>query len=341
MRYLRDLNKSYLQGKTCLLRINLDVEPNPNNLRINKVVPTIRFLMNNGAEIIVFGHRGRPEKSDPNLSVKPIIDILSEKVGQKLDWLENIRFDPRERDNDETLAQEMAAKGDFFVNDDFATAHHPSATISYLPKYLPSYAGLLIEEELRTLSKIKDNPDRPLVVIVGGIKFADKVEVIGNLMAQADYFLMGSAYIDLDFRKIREEDSYIKKNDSGQIDFSFLNSEKIIMPEDWREDSGQKFDIGPKTIEKYRRIINGAKTVIWSGPVGKVEDERFVQGSAAIAAAIVHSRAFSVAGGGDTEQLLDKLNLKDKFSFFSTGGGAMLEFLAGKKLPALEALEKY
>lgn len=319
MKYLSKLDRNYLKGKTCLLRVNLDVNPNPNNLRINKAVPTIKFLLGNGAKIIVFGHRGRPSKVDPNLSVKPIINILSKKVGRKLKWLENIRFDPRERDKDKTLAKEMAAKVDFFVNDDFATAHHSSATISYLPEYLPSYAGLLIEKELKTLSKIKNNPDRPLIVIIGGIKFADKVGVIGNLMKKTDYFLMGSAYIDLDFNK---------------------KSKKIILPVDWQKDDGQKLDIGPKTIKKYQKIIKTAKTIIWSGPIGKVEDKRFIKGSIAIAHAIIDSNAFSVAGGGDTAQLLDKLKLKNKFSFFSTGGGAMLKFLAGKKLAALEALEK-
>ena len=130
---------------------------------------------------------------------------------------------------------------------------------------------------------------------------------------------MGSAYIDLDFNK---------------------KSKKIILPVDWQKDDGQKLDIGPKTIKKYQKIIKTAKTIIWSGPIGKVEDKRFIKGSIAIARAIIDSNAFSVAGGGDTAQLLDKLKLKNKFSFFSTGGGAMLKFLAGKKLPALEALEK-
>jgi len=326
MHYLSQLTKSDLENKVCLLRVNLDAKPDPDEWRFNRVVPTIEFLIKNGAKIIVFGHRGRPQGKDPNLSVEPVIDILSQKVGQKLEWLENMRFDSREQAGDKSLAQEVAAKGDLFINDDFATAHRASGTIKYLPEYLPSYAGLLMEKELQALSKVKEAPDKPLVVIIGGIKMEDKVKVIEHLYDKVDYFLMGSTY--------RHSEHFSRHPElvSGSI--------KIVIPEDYvLGGDGEKLDIGPKTIEKYKKLINEARTVFWNGPMGKFEDDQYRCGSAEIARAVAAASAFTVVGGGDTVKSI-KFSGVDvgKFGFVSTGGGAMLSFLGGEELPGIKAL---
>ena len=321
MRYLRDLDRDYLNGKKCLLRINLDVtNPKEASLRINIAIPTINFLLDKGASILILSHRGRPEGEDKNLSLKPLIEILENKIGQKIGWLENLRFDPKEQENDDDFAKELAAKGDFFVNDDFAVSHRANTSISAITKYLPSFAGLNLEKEIKTLSQVMDNPEEPLVVIIGGVKIGDKIGVIENLYSKADRFLMGSAYID--------------------IDNSILKKEKVVLPEDWIVGDGKKLDIGQKTIENFGKIISKAKTIIWNGPMGKFEDSKYIEGSKKVAEAIASSNAFSIIGGGDTYQLLSILGMEDGFGFISTGGGAMLEFLAGKKLPALTALNE-
>ena len=310
-----------LARKTCLLRTNLDInDPQKNSVRIEKALPTIQFLLKHGAQPIIIGHRGRPKKPDPSLSVKPIIDILSEKVGEPLRWLENLRFDPREQKNDDGFARELASRADFYVNDDFATSHHSGALLVAITTVLPSYAGLLIEEELRQLSRVRDRADKPLVVIIGGIKIEDKLGVINYLKTKVDYFLLGSAY--------------------GALRETLPKDATILIPKDGKGAGEDRLDIGPETTKEYSEIIARAKTIIWSGPLGNIENPAYADGSETIARAIAASGAFSVVGGGDTLEFLTDRGLITKFSFVSTGGGAMLEFLAGEKLPALEALDK-
>ncbi len=320
MRFLSQLNKDYLQGKTCLLRINLDIkDPKQDSIRLEASLPSIKLLSGAGSKVIILSHRGRPQKVELELSLKPLVEILSQKIGTKLDWLENLRFDPREQKNSDEFGKELASKGDFFVNDDFAVSHRNNASVVAIAKHLPSFAGLRLEEEIKTLTAVRDNSQKPLVVILGGIKIEDKIGVIENLQNQADYFLMGSAYVDLEHPA--------------------LQSPKIIIPEDWLSGEGKKLDIGPKTIKRFSQIISSSKTIIWNGPLGQFENYQYLTGSKKIAEAIIKSGAFSVIGGGDTDQMLNQLGINNKFNFVSTGGGAMLEFLAGKKLPALEALE--
>ena len=340
MKYLSQLTKDQIEDKKCLLRINLDIkDPSKDSLRIDASLPTIKFLLEGGAKILILSHRGRPERPDSKLSLEPLIKILQTKtdltfrsptsVGSQtslnLSWLENLRFDPREQQNDDGFAQELASKGHFFVNDDFAVSHRANASVMAITKHLPSYAGLRLEKEIKILSGAVNNPQRPLVLIIGGAKIDDKIGVIENFRSKADHILTGSSYIDL-----------LKSNFQGKFDFA-----KIIIPEDWTGEDGRKLDIGSKTIDKYTNIISQAKTVVWNGPMGMFENPKYLNGSQKIAEAIISSGAFSIIGGGDTQQLLNQLGIEDKFSFISTGGGAMLEFLAGKKLPALEVLGYY
>ena len=320
MRPLSALGAKDLSGKRVVVRINLDIkDPRPESLRIRSAVPTLRFLLDKGAKPIVISHAGRPEGIEPALSLKPAVDILSKEAGAKIDWLENLRFDPRETANDESFARELAGKADLYVNDDFATSHRAAASIAGVPRFLPAYAGLCMEREIENLSRVRDNPALPLVVIIGGIKIEDKIGVIRHLAHHGTRFLLGSAY-----ETMRE---------------TLPNGAKIVMPEDYLTDGGKNLDIGPKTAAAYATITQNAKTVIWSGPVGKTEDARFRSGSRTIAKAIGESTAFSVAGGGDTADFLEQAGLTNKIGFVSTGGGAMLAFLGGETLPGLAALD--
>ncbi len=333
MFYLSQLKKEDLAGKTCLLRINLDIkDPKKDSLRIDAIIPTIKFILENNGRPLILSHRGRPEGIDPKLSLESLMEIICKKIGLPFDssqgsqlrWLENLRFDPREQANDENFAKELAGKGDIYINDDFATSHRASVSMVGITKFLPSYAGLLLEKEIKNLSKVMENPEKPLVIIIGGIKIDDKVDMIKHFIDIADYFLMGSKY----------EISNFKFQISNDL------SKKIIFPEDYISENNQNLDIGPKAIEQYMKIISTAKTIIWNGPLGLFENPKYLEGSKKIAEAIIASKAFSVIGGGDTDQLLGQLGIKDGFSFVSTGGGAMLEFLSGKKLPAIEALDR-
>lgn len=320
MRFLRDLSTKDIAGKICLVRTNLDItNPRHDSLRIKKALPTITFLLQHGAKPIIISHRGRPKKKDSGLSLKPAIDILSQKIGRGLEWRENLRFDPRETGNNSAFAKKIAEGADMYVNDDFAASHHEAASLVAITRFLPSYAGLLLQDEINILSAIRDKPKKPLVVIIGGIKIKDKIHSIETLKNKTDWFLLGSAY--------------------GELRELLPSGANIILPTDWQKENGACLDIGPKTIRHYRAIITAAKTIIWNGPLGKVEKPAYAHGSEAIARAIIHSKAFSVAGGGDTTDFLANLGLLQQFNFASTGGGAMLAFLAHKPLPALKALD--
>lgn len=311
MNFLSQLSKERISGKTCLLRINLDItDPARESYRLEAVVPTIKFLLDADAKITILSHRGRPSGPNPALSLKPVVDALFSKLNYgslaSIDWIENLRFDTREEQNDPGFAQELAGKGDFYVNDDFATSHRAHASITTITQFLTSYAGLLLEKEVANLSRLRDNPEGPLVLIIGGNKIEDKEPIMENFKYKSDQILLGGAYFN-----------------------------------------PPTLDIDQETIAHYCQAIAGAKTIIWNGPLGQVEDPRYVAGTKAVAEAIAQATApptgggaFSVVGGGDTLQFLQQFGLLNKFSFVSTGGGAMLKFLSGQSLPGLTALEK-
>lgn len=319
MRLLRTLAKEELRGKKCLVRLNLDVQnPVGGSLRIASSLPTLRHLLACGAKPVIISHRGRPQGVDASLSLKPAVAALEKELGAGLEWRENLRFDPREMENSAALAKELASGVDIYINDDFATSHRAAASLLAITKLLPSYAGLRLEEEINNLSKVRDNPEYPRVVLLGGIKLEDKLGVIQKLENENTRFLLGSAY------NLPRE--------------TLPRHADIVFPKDGVGVGRAWLDIGPQTIKEYTSIIMSAKTIIWSGPAGNAENEAYAKGSRALAQAIIKSRAFSVAGGGDTADFLQKEGLIKKFSFVSTGGGAMLAFLAGEPMPALQAL---
>ena len=377
MNYLSGLANKDFSGQTCVLRVDFNVESVRDSFRLASSLPTIKFLLERNAKIVILSHRGRPPGTwDSNqnqfdsglnpmflalrkFSLRFIARFLESQLKTSVVFLpyetankilrqsaftprksadiflvENLRFWPGEENNDLNFAKKLARLGDFspfrkgrgplavrdfYVNDAFAVCHRKNASVTQLPKLLPSYAGLLLEKEIKTLSKVAQSPESPLVLIFGGVKFEDKFPVIKRFLNKTEAVLLGSASL-----RMKENLS-----DSG----------KIHKPVDWVLGEGKILDIGPLTVESYSSLIKKAKTIVWNGPLGYFEDKRFAKGSFAIAKAIANSGAFSVVGGGETTQLILSLKLEKKFNFLSTGGGAMLEFLAGKKLPGIEALE--
>ena len=333
MRRLSDLIKKKLAGQVCLLRTDFNIETPEDSLRLEASLPTIKALLKKGVKIVILSHRGRPVKPEMALSLKIVIPFLEKQLKQrtvllknipgklpagKLFLLENLRFWSGEEKNDSAFAQTLSRLGDFYVNDAFAVSHRKNASVTSLPRLLPSYAGFLLEKEIKTLSHTMRNPKKPLLLIFGGSKVSDKIPAIKNLLPKANKVLLGSSCLN--------KQNLIPK------------SKKIIKPKDWLSQDSLALDIGPLAVKAYIEEIGKAKTIIWNGPLGKFEDPKFAAGSIAVAKAISQSRAFSIIGGGETTQLILKLKLKNKIGFLSTGGGAMLEFLAGKKLPGILAL---
>lgn len=334
-------------NKTILLRIDLNINPEKNSesLRLDAIIPTIQFLLKYGSKIVLLSHKGRPKNHEPELSLEPFAPIISQKIGEpvvfttdfssransKITLLENLRFDPREEKNDKKFARKLADLGDIFVNDAFAVSHRKNASVAAITKYLPSYGGLLLEKEIENLDRALNKFERPLTLIIGGVKVEDKTGILNYFKKRADNILIGGSISNLFLSK----DKSVKK---------YLKFKNIVLPEDTIGPNAE--DIGPKTIVKFTEIISRSKTVIWNGPMGKYENENFVSGTKAIWQAIIENKAaFSVIGGGETTSSARLISgLEPKISspniFISTGGGAMLEYLSGKKLPGIEMLKK-
>lgn len=387
MKTIRDIN---VKSKKVLVRCDFDVPlinkgEIADDFRIQRSIPTLNYLIEKGAKIILIGHLGRPRgKVVEDLRLTPIQDKLTEyldlsivktkdyfgseveryvdqmKEGEIL-LLENLRFYKGEEDNDESFAKKLASLADLYVNDAFATSHRSHASIVSLPKYLPSVAGFALEKEIKVLSKIIKNPWHPLVIIIGGKKAETKIPVIKNFLSIADKILLGGEIANsiLRAKNIILNEGFLEENVLKEIESLDITNIKIHMPIDGiitlktREENYLRvggpgsikkdesfFDIGPETIKVFSQIIKSAKMILWSGPLGLFEDKNFEKGTKEIIQTIIKNySAFKVAGGGDTISALKKFNLIDKFDHISTGGGAMLEFLSGKKLPGLQALE--
>ena len=318
-------------NKRVLLRLDLDTEPNSNDLRIKASVETLNYLKDNGAEIIIIGHRGRPDgKFDKqslasqspgeNLSLKPFEKIF-DKWGAEVK--ENLRFNLGEEANDMEYAKKLALLGDVYINEAFASSHRDSASITGLPKLLPHAAGLRFEKEIENLSKVFDEPRRPVVFIVGGSK-KDKLDYIEGLKAVADKILVGGRlpeYMGDEALESVRQRSEIEKILIGNL-------------------TQDKEDITLNTVERFEIEIEKAGTIILAGPMGKYEDEGHRQGTERVLRKVIENReAYKVAGGGDTIAALNTLSLSQDFSWVSVGGGAMLEFFVNKTLPGIKALE--
>lgn len=345
MRTLKDLAKKNLSGKVCLLRVDFNVESTKDALRLEASLPTMKWLLSKGARLVILSHRGRPlaenrkwkiesRSKSKEFSLRFTLPFLEKNLDEKVGFaeeipeqlpggqiilIENLRFWPEEERDDEKFARKLASLGDFYVNDAFAVCHRKNSSVTQLPKLLPSYAGLLLEKEIVTLTAAIKNPKKPLVLIFGGAKVADKLPVIENLLSKATKVLIGSSVL----------------NSSDPLP----KSEKLVKPIDWVEKDHLALDIGSLTAEMFVEEIKKAKTIIWNGPLGKFEDKKYMGGSRVVAKAVAASKAFSIIGGGETTQLILELGLRKKIGFLSTGGGAMLEFLAGEDMPGIAALK--
>ena len=296
----------------------------------------------------------------PDCIGQEVLDRVEKLKNGEILLLENLRFHEEEEKNDKDFARSLAELGEVYINDAFGVSHRAHASVEAITEFLPSGAGFLLEKEILNLTRVKESPEHPFVAILGGSKISSKLKVIGIFLDQADRIILGGALANtlLYAKGFSVGASLVEKEavfDSERI----LRSEKILLPQDAivcinpEGKGGYKIgpvgqtpnnemilDIGPKTEEEFVKIISGAKTVVWNGPMGLFEKEYFAHGTEAIARSVAESPAFSVVGGGETVAFLEKLGLVDKFDFVSTGGGAMMEFLAGEKLPGLEALER-
>ena len=387
---IEDINVS---GKKVLVRcdfnVPLDADKNiTDETRINAALPTIRYLLDKGAAVILCSHLGRP-KGEFNMkySLAPVAKRLSEKLGFEVKLasdvigesakklaaevkpgeailLENLRFHAEEEKNDPAFAKELASMAEVFVNDAFGTAHRAHASTEGVTHYLPSVAGYLIGKELDVMGKALTNPVRPFVAILGGAKVKDKIGVITNLIDKVDALLIGGgmAYTFIKAQGGEVGNSLLDEERIGLakelMDKAAAKGVKLILPVDnvigdaFDNDCHQQvvesgkipegwegLDIGPKTCEQFAEVIRTAKTVVWNGPMGVFEMPNFAKGTIAVAKALAESDAISIIGGGDSAAAIEQLGFADKVTHISTGGGASLEFLEGKVLPGIAALE--
>jgi phosphoglycerate kinase len=346
---MKKIDRLNLKSKKILLRVDFNVPVKKGKIlddfRIKVEVPVIKKLIKKKAKIILISHLGRPEgEFKEEFSLKPIKKVLErhlkkkvfgpfkieeakEKIAKMKEGdvllLENVRFYKGEIEEDESFATNLAKLGDLFINDAFSVCHRAQASVTKITKYLPSFAGPNLILEVKNLSRILRKPKRPLVVIIGGKKVEDKAKVVERFSEIGDFVLVGNLVAN----EIKEGRVKVKK------------IEKVIFPIENKE----MFDLDPKTIEVFKEKIREAKTVFWAGPLGKVEEKKYQSGSLEIAKEIakLKRKLFSVVGGGDTIEFLNKFSLLKKFDFVSIGGGAMLEFLAGEEMPGLKALSYY
>ncbi len=345
MRTLKDFE---VKGKRVLVRcdfnVPLDKEGNIlDDFRIKQTLPTIEYLIKKEAKVILMSHLGRPGgKVVESLRLTPIQNRLMEYldvsltkapdcVGEEIEkWsremqpgeillLENIQFHPGEKENDLNFAKTLASYADIFIMEAFGQAHRNYASIVNIPKYLPSGAGFLLEKEIKILTDLMRNPEKPLIAMIGGAKVETKVKLIDKISEKTDWVLVNT----------------LIKNEIEEKNVQLKHPQKIIQPID--EIEGK--DIGPKTVNLFKEKIASAKTIFWAGPLGKIEEENFQKGTKEIAQAIIESGAFSVVGGGETVEFINKLGLTEKFNHVSTGGGAMLDFISDGKVVGIEALK--
>ena len=376
------------KGKRALVRVDYNVPIKDGKVsddtRIQAAMPTLNYLLENGAAVILCSHLGRPKGGpDPKYSLKPVADHLSELVGKPVAFaedcigpvaeaaakalkpgdilvLENTRFHPEEEKNDPGMARALASLADIYVNDAFGSAHRAHASTEGAARYLPAVAGFLMEEEIRYLGQAIAAPKPPFVAILGGAKISDKIGVIRNLLTKADQVLIGGGMANTFFKAqgypvgdslVEDEALETARQLLGEggtrlrlpVDvviadkFEADAASKVVamgpVPEGWRI-----LDIGPETVANFAKLIAGAGTIVWNGPMGVFEFPSFAIGTVGVAKAVAESGAISIIGGGDSVAAVNQAGVAEKITHISTGGGASLEMLEGLELPGLAAL---
>lgn len=385
MKILEDFN---FENKRVLVRCDFNV-PIENgkvidDFRIKKTLPTINFLKEKKGKIILISHLGDPNGKDKKYTLKPIAKYLSEILGTKVIFLndclgkkvesqvkkmkagqvillENLRFYPQEKENKIEFSKALSKLADVFVQEGFSVCHRAHASTVGIPSFIPSCAGKLVQKEVESLSKILNNPERPLTAIFGGVKISTKIKVIKKFLNLADHLILGGKVANSILRVkgilVKEPLESEDKETLKRIEEINLTNPKLHLPVDgviglknleerYLREGGvaslkkeeEIFDIGKETIEIFKKIILNSKMVVFNGPLGYFEKSPFDKGSIEIIKTIVESGAISVAGGGSTVELINKLGFGEKFNHLSTGGGAMLEFLSGEVLPGLKAI---
>lgn len=342
---LRKIEEADFSDKDIFLRADLDLPLENSEIadstRLEAWLPTLELIQNSAKKIVIAGHLGRPEgKEDENFSLVQVANWLSKKLnatvketrfGEFKGWelsnkvvlLENLRFYPGEEENDLNFARKLASLADIYVNDAFASSHRLHASIVGIPKLIPGYAGLRLQKEVQELSKVLDEPKRPLTIIVGGAKIETKLPLISKMHKIADFVLVGG--------EIAEHVKELARVEHEKIE----NKKSELLVADLTSDNE---DINEESIQKFKEVIEKSETIVWNGPMGEFE-KCFDLGTRDLANAIINSNAYTILGGGDTVSFVNKEEILSRFSFVSTGGGAMLEFLSGEKLPGLEVLQ--
>lgn len=381
-----------LKGKKVLCRCDFNVPTNDEGVitddsRIRKTLPTIQYLLDHGAAVILCSHKGRPKNGyEEKYSLKVVQARLSELLGQPVALasdivgpeaqekaaalqpgqvllLENVRFMKGETKNDMELAKQYAALAEIFVNDAFGSCHRAHSSTVGVASFLPAYSGLLVKKELDIMGKAIFDPNRPLVLIMGGSKVSDKIGVIDHMLTLADHIIIGGGMsytftaakggkigtslcetesfgycLEL-LKKAQEKGVQIHLPvDTVAADHFAADAEPVLFDEGQIPDNMMGLDIGPKTREIYADIIRNAGTVIWNGPMGVFEFPAFAAGTNAVAKAMAESAAVTIVGGGDSAAAVEQMGYSDKITHVSTGGGASLEFFAGAELPGVAAL---
>ncbi|MGI6567820.1 MAG: phosphoglycerate kinase [Firmicutes bacterium] len=381
-----------VKGKRVFVRVDFNVPMDENqnitdDKRIRAALPTIQYLIDQGARVILASHLGRPkDQPEDKFRMDPVAKRLAELLGKevtKVDdcigpevetavaglkdgdvlLLENVRFYPGEKKNDPEFAKNLAGLAEIYVNDAFGAAHRAHASTAGIAQYLPAAAGFLLQKEIEVMGKALNDPERPFVAILGGAKVADKIGVINNLLQKVDTLIIGggmaytflkaqgyeigTSLLDADSLTLAKELMEAAKErgvkfllpvDIVIADRFAADAAYEVVPADQMRAGWMGMDIGPQTVELFSQEIKTAKTVVWNGPMGVFEMPNFAKGTQAVAQVMADSDAITIIGGGDSAAAVEQAGLADKLSHVSTGGGASLEFLEGKALPGVEAL---